>query len=41
MVPDLARGEWILRRLRAVLAGPISTGKTRLAIALGIDPTRA
>jgi MoxR-like ATPase len=40
VVADLARGEWILRGECIVLAGPIGTGKTHLAIALGIEAAR-
>lgn len=40
VVADLARGEWILRGECVVLAGPIGTGKTHLAIALGIEAAR-
>jgi hypothetical protein len=34
-VADLAHGGWIAERRNVILAGPIGTGKTRLAIALG------
>lgn len=37
---DLARGEWITRGDSVVLAGPIGTGKTHLAIALGVEAAR-
>lgn len=36
-VAELARGEWIGRADNVLLAGPIGTGKTHLAIALGIE----
>jgi DNA replication protein DnaC len=39
-VADLARGEWIGRGDNVVLAGPIGTGKTHLAIALGVEAAR-
>jgi len=39
-VADLARGDWIGRADNVLLAGPIGTGKTHLAIALGIEATR-
>ncbi len=39
-VAELARGEWIARGDNLVLAGPIGTGKTHLAIALGIEAAR-
>lgn len=37
---DLARGEWIERGDNAIFAGPIGTGKTHLAIALGVEAAR-
>jgi DNA replication protein DnaC len=37
---DLARGEWIGNAANVILAGPIGTGKTHLAIALGIEAAR-
>jgi DNA replication protein DnaC len=37
---ELARGEWIARRDNVIFAGPIGTGKTHLAIALGIEAAR-
>jgi DNA replication protein DnaC len=39
-VNDLARGEWIARGDNAIFAGPIGTGKTHLAIALGVEAAR-
>lgn len=40
VVAELARGGWIERAENVLLAGPIGTGKTHLAIALGIEATR-
>ena len=37
---ELARGEWIGRAENVLLVGPIGTGKTHLAIALGIEACR-
>jgi DNA replication protein DnaC len=39
-VADLARGTWIDEHRNVILAGPIGTGKTHLAIALGIEAAR-
>src|ERR1700722_14102812 len=39
-VSDLARGEWIGRAHNVIFAGPIGTGKTHLAIALGVEAAR-
>jgi DNA replication protein DnaC len=39
-VAELARGEWVARAENVLLAGPIGTGKTHLAIALGIEAAR-
>jgi DNA replication protein DnaC len=39
-VTDLARGGWLERGENVLLAGPIGTGKTHLAIALGIEAAR-
>ena len=39
-INELARGEWIARANNVIFAGPIGTGKTHLAIALGIEATR-
>ncbi len=36
----LARGEWLRRGDNVVFVGPIGTGKTHLAIALGIEAAR-
>src|SRR2546429_8348761 len=35
----LARGEWVTAPENLILAGPIGTGKTHLAIALGVEAT--
>lgn len=40
-IAELARGEWIGRAENVLFAGPIGTGKTHLAIALGIEVARA
>jgi DNA replication protein DnaC len=40
MIADLARGEWIAEHRNVILAGPIGTGKTHLAIALGVEAAR-
>jgi DNA replication protein DnaC len=37
---ELARGEWIRRGENCLLVGPIGTGKTHLAIALGVEAAR-
>lgn len=37
---ELARGEWIGHAHNIIFAGPIGTGKTHLAIALGIEAAR-
>jgi DNA replication protein DnaC len=39
-IAELARGEWIGRAQNIIFAGPIGTGKTHLAIALGIEAAR-
>lgn len=39
-IAELARGEWITKAQNVILAGPIGTGKTHLAIALGIEAAR-
>lgn len=40
LLADLARGEWISRGDNVVFAGPVGTGKTHLAIALGVEAAR-
>lgn len=37
---ELARGEWIARGDNVLFAGPVGTGKTHLAIALGVEAAR-
>lgn len=37
---ELARGEWIAHAENLILVGPIGTGKTHLAIALGLEAAR-
>ena len=39
-ISELARGEWIGSAQNVIFAGPIGTGKTHLAIALGIEAAR-
>jgi len=39
-IADLARGDWIGRADNIIFAGPIGTGKTHLAIALGVEAAR-
>ena len=39
-IHTIARGEWVTRPENLILAGPIGTGKTHLAIALGVEATR-
>lgn len=39
-IHTLARGEWVSIPENLILAGPIGTGKTHLAIALGVEATR-
>lgn len=36
----LARGDWLGRAENLIFAGPIGTGKTHLAIALGVEATK-
>lgn len=36
----LARGQWVTTPENLILAGPIGTGKTHLAIALGVEATK-
>ena len=40
VVASLARGDWVARAENVILAGPIGTGKTHLAIALGVEAAR-
>lgn len=40
VISELARGEWIARAENLIFAGPIGTGKTHLAIALGVEAAR-
>ena len=39
-LPGLARGEWVPAPENLIFAGPIGTGKTHLAIALGVEATK-
>ena len=39
-IAELARGDWIGRAENVIFAGPIGTGKTHLAIALGAEAAR-
>jgi DNA replication protein DnaC len=39
-IAELARGDWIARGENVLFAGPIGTGKTHLAIALGVEAAR-
>jgi DNA replication protein DnaC len=39
-IAELGRGNWIQRAENLIFAGPIGTGKTHLAIALGIEAAR-
>lgn len=40
LVAHLARGTWLSEAKNLILAGPIGTGKTHLAIALGVEAAR-
>lgn len=40
LITKLARGEWLDRKENVVLAGPVGTGKTHLAIGLGIEAAK-
>ena len=39
-IHTLARGEWVMAPENLIFAGPIGTGKTHLAIALGVEATK-
>lgn len=39
-IAELARGRWIAEAENLIFAGPIGTGKTHLAIALGVEAAR-
>lgn len=39
-IVELARGEWIGRAENVIFAGPIGTGKTHLAITIGVEAAR-
>ena len=39
-IHTLARGEWVTQPENLILAGPIGTGKTHLALALGLEATK-
>jgi DNA replication protein DnaC len=39
-IHTLARGEWVTAPENLIFAGPIGTGKTHLAIALGVEATK-
>lgn len=38
-MPELARGEWIDRRENVIALGPSGTGKTHVALGLGLAAT--
>lgn len=40
LIADLARGDFIAEHRNVILAGPIGTGKTHLAIALAVEAAR-
>jgi DNA replication protein DnaC len=40
LIADLARGDWIAKARNVIFAGPIGTGKTHLATALGVEAAR-
>jgi DNA replication protein DnaC len=40
LIADLARGDWIAKSRNVIFAGPIGTGKTHLATALGVEAAR-
>jgi DNA replication protein DnaC len=40
IIAELARDEWIAQAKNLIFAGPIGTGKTHLAIALGMEAAR-
>jgi DNA replication protein DnaC len=40
VITELSRGDWISRAENLIFAGPIGTGKTHLAIALGVEAAR-
>lgn len=39
-IQTLARGDWVTQPENLIFAGPIGTGKTHLAIALGVEATK-
>ena len=40
LVAKLSRGDWLERKDNIILAGPVGTGKTHLAIAVGIEDAK-